>query len=334
MPSEPAAPRVRKDRQTKRRSAIGWFVHRHGWRAYAIPVLAALTVVVLLQAFRPPAGPGTDAAAPQVVATVVSGVPTTVTVQRPGPTTTVSPTVKPPAAVSTPPASSAPSGTMAPDPNGEFAAKLADAALPPGGQFAATGSGTWHVLKGTGPPQGVGPRKFTYTIEVEDGIQSAEADKEFAAAIDAALADTRSWIGGGEFTLQRIDSGEPSFRISLTSQTTIRDPGLCGFQIQLEASCYNRTAGRVMINNARWARGAVPFHGDLGSYRVYAINHEVGHALDFGHQPCGENDGLAPVMMQQSWSTSNNDLNPIDSSIPKDGKSCRFNPYPFPRGTA
>ena len=113
-------------------------------------------------------------------------------------------------------------------------------------------------------------------------------DQAFAQTVSSVLADPRSWIGGDEVSLQRIDKGKPDFRISLTSQMTIRDPGYCGFEIPLEASCYNRAVGRVLINDARWERGAMSFNGDLALYRVYAINHEVGHALDFHHQPCAD----------------------------------------------
>ena len=84
----------------------------------------------------------------------------------------------------------------------------------------------------------------------------------------------------------------------------------CGYEFRLETSCYNPAYGadsqpRVFINEARWVRGAVPFQGDVGSYRQYLINHEVGHAIGYQrHEPCDENGGLAPVMMQQTFSTS------------------------------
>ncbi len=305
-------------------------------------MLVALTVVVIVQALRAPAVDTASGTAP----TVAADAPATVTV---GPTTTVVSTAAPSTAASTggaagavPTDDSVPAPSLetnttlstAPNPNGKFASQVKSGALPPGGSFVATGKGSWHVVKGTGKPVGTGPEKFTYSVEVEDGIQSAAADKEFAEAVDAALADQRSWIAGGQFTLQRVDSGTPSFRVSLTSQMTIRDPSLCGYSTPLEASCYNRTVGRVMINNARWTRGAVSFNGDLGLYRVYAVNHEVGHALGFGHQFCTENGGLAPVMMQQSFSTSNDELHLLDpQSVAADHRVCRFNAFPYPRGS-
>ena len=208
---------------------------------------------------------------------------------------------------------------------------IGSGALPAGPDFVATGAGTWHTVPGSTPVHGTGGEAYTYTIEVEDGLQSAEDDQAFAVAVDATLADPRSWIGGGRVTLQRVDSGDPSFRISLTSQMTIRSPDLCGWDIPLEASCFNRGAGRVLINDARWVRGAVAYGADIDSYRSYAVNHEVGHALGLSHLPCPVNGGPAPVMMQQSWSTADDDLTLLNPQlIPADGKVCVANPYPFP----
>jgi hypothetical protein len=332
---EPVHTRPRPERKVRRRSRIGWFFHYYGWRAYALPVLAALTVLVIIQIASPGrvsgaiaggggAGEAAGSSATTVQVTVTpSNGPSTVTVQQ-AVTTTID---------NHPTTLADSTGLSAVDPNGTFG-DVAAGTLPPGANFARTGQGTWHIVPGTSPAVGVGATHLTYTIEVEDGIENPSDDQAFAASVVSTLSDSRSWIGGGKFTLQRVDKGKPDFRISLTSQMTVREPQYCGWDIPLEASCYNHTAGRVFINDARWVRGAVSYNGDLGSYRVYAINHEVGHALGYRHQPCGETGGLAPVMMQQSWSTADDDLARLDPGgpVPADGKVCKYNPFPFPRG--
>ena len=41
--------------------------------------------------------------------------------------------------------------------------------------------------------------------------------------------------------------------------------------------------------------------------------------------------GLAPIMMQQTFSTSDDDNSKFDPEyVRPDGKTCRFNPWPYP----
>lgn len=351
-PVPPPRSRVgqRRARSARRRSALGWFIHHYGWRAYAIPVLAALTVLAVVGIINSP-GSGADTEAGgtpgQATVTIGQSVPTTVFLSGSMITTTVLQTVT---------GQGSAGGANDPGAGGGSAADLAAATiaravppipaidpadafrgvvmglLPPGEAFAKTGSGTFHIVPGTSERFGTGSKLRTFTVEVEDGISTPEADRAFADQVVAILSGPGSWADGGEFSLRRVDSGQPDFRLSLTSQMTTRQAGYCGWEVPLEASCYNQALGRVVINAARWARGSYAFNGDMASYRVYAINHEVGHALDFHHEGCTTDGGVAPVMMQQSWSTSNDDIASLNPGlgVRADGKVCRANPFAYP----
>ncbi|MGF6883524.1 hypothetical protein ABIA39_006928 [Nocardia sp. GAS34] len=220
--------------------------------------------------------------------------------------------------------------------DGRFAASLPTGALPGGGAFTEAGAGDWHVVPGTSAPVGAGQQHtFTYTVEIENGVDTSGVggDGSVASMVEATLANPKSWINDPRFGFRRIDSGVPDFRVSLTSRTTTESA--CGFEIPIDSSCYNSDLGRVVLSEVRWVRGALAFEGDIGSYRQYQINHEVGHAIGYHeHQPCASEGGLAPVMMQQTFGTRNDDIAALDPQgvVPKDGKTCRFNPWPYPRG--
>lgn len=203
------------------------------------------------------------------------------------------------------------------------------AELPDGGPIPEQGAGTWHVVPGTSETTGSGVLR-TYVVEVEDGVQVDE--QEFARFVQDTLADPRGWTAGGGVAVRRVDSGPAGLRVRLTSMRTAR--ALCGYQIPVDVSC--RNGARVDLSAARWVRGAVAFGDDLPNYRRYMVNHEVGHAFGQGHQPCAVHGGLAPVMMQQTFSTSNNEIVEITAGVPQgavipaDGKVCAPNPWPFP----
>ncbi|MBJ8338355.1 DUF3152 domain-containing protein [Antrihabitans sp. YC3-6] len=304
---EGRARQPRPERRTKRQSRIGRFAANYGWRAYAIPILLAVTAFVVVDAVRsvdtavaadPDRNPGFGELSHDSDGTGVVGVP--------------------------------------PRGDGSFDQNVPTGVLPPGGNFSPQGAGEWHVVAGTTPQIGAGTeRVFTYTVEVENGVDTASygGDQSFAVMVDQTLANPKSWTQDPRFGFRRIDQGEPDFRVSLTSTMTTRD--VCGYDIPLDTSCNNLNTDRVVLNEARWVRGAVSYQGDVGSYRQYLINHEVGHAIGYEqHQPCETDGGLAPVMMQQSFGTANNDIATLDPEgvVPMDGKVCRFNPWPYPRG--
>lgn len=285
----------------RRRTRVGQFFATYGWRAWAIPVLSVITVIVGVQAVRGVIGngdenPGFGAYNPDH-GTAVIGVP--------------------PAA------------------DGSFAESLPTGALPDGGSFTARGAGTWHIVPGTTDQVGHGnSHVFTYTVEIEDGVDTIGfgGDGSFATMVEQTLANPKSWIHDERFAFRRIDSGDPDFRVSLTSQESVRTA--CDYTIELETSCYNPALGRVVINEPRWVRGAISYQGDIGSYRQYLLNHEIGHAVGYErHQPCESQDGLAPIMMQQTFGTANSEIYRLDPEgvVPDNDLRCRFNPWPYPR---
>ncbi len=302
-PPEDARTRSRPQRETKKQSALGRFVSTYGWRAYALPVLLFVTVLVVVDAVRGGgeavgSAPGFGRLSEHSDKSGVIGAP--------------------------------------PRGDGKFAADLPTGALPDGGPYAVTGAGTWHVVRGTTAQVGTGTEHvFTYTVEIEDGTDTSGigGDNSVAKMVEATLANPKSWTHDSRFAFRRVDSGEPDFRLSLTSRETTRTA--CGFEIPIDSSCYNADLGRVVLSEARWVRGALAFDGDIGSYRQYLVNHEVGHAIGYHeHQPCESDGGLAPVMMQQTFGTRNNEIATLDpdGTVPMDGKKCRFNPWPYPRG--
>ncbi|ASF13512.1 DUF3152 domain-containing protein [Nocardia brasiliensis] len=306
---DPTAPdegrtRERPERTAKKQSALGRFVSTYGWRAYALPVLFAVTVLVIVDAVRggdPIVGaantPGLGQLSPHTRNAGIIGLP---------------------------------SG------DGHFPADLPTGALPQGGSFAETGAGTWHMVPGSTAQVGTGTDSvFRYTVEIEDGVDTSGfgGDESVAKLIESTLANPKSWTHDPKFAFRRVDQGDAEFRISLTSRESTRKA--CGFEIPIDSSCYNADLGRVVLSEVRWVRGAIAFEGDIGSYRQYQINHEVGHAIGYHqHQPCETDGGLAPVMMQQTFGTKNNDIAVLEPGgvVPMDGKHCRFNPWPYPRG--
>jgi hypothetical protein len=244
-------------------------VRRHGWRAYALPLLTIATVLTLVDLVAGGAGSGT-AATPRQTA-----------LAAPASTAPSMPTA----------ASSSPAeGEGAPS---ETATPTAPAA------YVEQGAGTLGVVDGTSAVHGSGPLE-RFVVEVEDGIDVDGA--QFAAAVEATLGDPRSWGNGGRLSFQRVGAAEAAagdydFRVSLVSpgsmETWCPGVGTGGY-----TSC--RYGERAVINLARWETAVPDYAGDIATYRQYVVNHEVGHALGHGHEQCGAPGQLAPVMQQQT----------------------------------
>ncbi|MDP9093572.1 MAG: DUF3152 domain-containing protein [Actinomycetota bacterium] len=272
------------------------FSRRYGWRAYALPVLVVITIFALINA-----GPASKAkpARAQAGATGQADAP-------------------PVAAADIPLKSDQPGANS-------LNTVLAGDALPSGPAYTTTGTGSYSVLPGSSKIIGSGTL-HRYSVEVEKGITGVDL-AQFASTVQAVLSDPRSWAGHGGVALQRVDSGAVDFHVTLVASLTVRT--LCGYDIPVETSCFQAAGpgipvNRVVLNVARWVRGATAYVGDLTTYRIYMINHEDGHAL--GHEHAHEclSNGLAPVMMQQTIG--------LKSAVT--GSLCQANAWPYPNGVA
>jgi hypothetical protein len=240
-------------------------VHRYGWRAYAIPVLTVATLIVLV-----------DVAATNVQDAAAVQSPVTPASAAHGPEV---------------------AGTQVAEGEGQPTVELP--VVPSAPTYVEQGTGSVSVVDSTSAVYGSGPLE-RFVVEVEDGTGVDGAG--FAAAVEATLADPRSWGNGGRMSVQRVGAAEAAagsydFRVSLVSpgsmETYCPGVGTGGY-----TSC--RYGERAVINLARWETAVPDYAGDISTYRQYVVNHEVGHALGNGHEQCTGPGQVAPVMQQQT----------------------------------
>ena len=115
------------------------------------------------------------------------------------------------------------------------------------------------------------------------------------------LNDPRGWSTIESQSFQIVNSENADLNIVFARPETVDE--LC-YPLQTNGIYSCRNEKNVVINMFRWLSGAKDFGTDLSTYRIYLINHEVGHYLGWGHSGCPSDKALAPVMMQQSKSTN------------------------------
>jgi len=151
-------------------------------------------------------------------------------------------------------------------------------------------------------------RPKTIKYEVSRAGATKANYREFRYTVDAVLNDPRGWSLNGSVRFRRVSRGG-RFTVRLASPRVVGSYGGC-------SSYYSCRVGRyVMINDARWRFATSSYRGERRHlYRQMVVNHEVGHALGFGHATCRRAGWRAPVMQQQS----------------KGLGDCRANPWPLP----
>ena len=148
-----------------------------------------------------------------------------------------------------------------------------------------------------------------YAVEVEGALRTDA--RRFAATVDRVLNDPRGWRRIERVRFRRVTSVAVRLRIALASPR--KTDRLCApLATRGRFSC--ASGNRAVLNAFRWRRGAPSYGSDVARYRVYLVNHEVGHVLGRPHASCPGPGRRAPVMLPQT----------------KGLRGCRANPWPLP----
>lgn len=144
--------------------------------------------------------------------------------------------------------------------------------------FAVVGAG------GAAPP--------AVTLRVAVDVVGDSTDRAaFEAMVADVLADRRGWSAAGyRFAIDP----EAAYRLVVALGSDI--PGLCApYQSRGKLGC---TEGPTRaINAASWKSPPAWWTGERDPYRVFLVNHEVGHLIGLRlHLPCPRGGGPMPVM--------------------------------------
>ncbi|AEV81619.1 hypothetical protein ACWT_0605 [Actinoplanes sp. SE50] len=238
--------------------------------------------------------------------TLVLLVVITVAVRHSGrPTPSAAATPSPAASPSAAPTSAAPTLEHTSAPPSAGPTSLDPEILQVPGAVPTHGSGDFvYAVKRGAVLGGKGPiRRFHVAVEKGSG----EDANAFATLVVSTLGDARSWVGDGNLRLQMVDADDHAdFTVYLATRETAGE--MCqrgGTNIHIGGVPYTscRVPGAAIINLDRYRKSAKPYLAakiPLATYRMYVINHEVGHELGHHHEGCPEPGGPAPVMVQQT----------------------------------
>ena len=147
----------------------------------------------------------------------------------------------------------------------------------------------------------------TYDVSTRGAVTASLS--EFKLQVNQTLNDARGWARMNVKFVEVASGGRFSMVLSEASQLPTLSSGCSA-----DYSC--RVGRYVVINQDRWMGATSSWNnagGSLRDYRHMVVNHETGHWLGHGHEPCGGQGQPAPVMQQQSI----------------DLQGCSFNPWPL-----
>jgi hypothetical protein len=146
-------------------------------------------------------------------------------------------------------------------------------------------------------------RTVRYTVEVEGGLGIDTHD--YATKVGHVLSDQRGWQTQDKVRFVNVTPAQAERGAQVDIRVTLASPDttdkLCApLETRGRVSCFAN--GRAVLNAKRWLLGVEEAYGrDVATYRIYQINHEVGHGIGHGHASCPGKGQPAPVMMQQSY---------------------------------
>jgi hypothetical protein len=159
------------------------------------------------------------------------------------------------------------------------------------------------VAAAPSPPAEPAGVRIPYRAELR---ASDAATAGFVEDLRAILTDPRGWVRAG-FVFEE-DPAAP-FMIVLAEGDEVDE--LClPMQTWSTYSCQNGPV--VALNADRWRSATPQWTGDLESYRIMLVNHEVGHLLHLHHPTvhCPAPGLPAPIMAQQSTELGDCEPNP------------------------
>lgn len=186
-------------------------------------------------------------------------------------------------------------------PNNEDGSSTTETAKAGATKVPQNGNGKLTVLSVPGATVATSGRTVKYTVEIEGGLGVDPA--EVGATIQSVLLDPKGWqkVDGVRFV--NVTPAQAAKGAHVDVRVTLASPGLtdrlCAPMRTLsQVSCWN--GERSVLNFRRWALGDDSYGSDVARYRIYQVNHEVGHGLGHQHRLCPGKGKRAPVMVQQT----------------------------------
>jgi len=143
-----------------------------------------------------------------------------------------------------------------------------------------------------------------YRVQVGVHPLARTHPRVFRALVEPLIQHPRGWASHGHvFHLNGTNTHHPLITITLAPQVAL-DVMFPDFSQERLSLCDMDTR-EIFLNEQRWYREYDDDKSGLSlpAYRLYMVQHEIGHALGLGHAKCGGPGENSPIMVQQTKGT-------------------------------